>query len=345
MSPIIRRFQEPPRGGFAETISCASCSRPVVARCSEGKDRGRRGFRDRRQHYRGGRASTASVAKVEDLDPTSSRAVAEYLSVLDDAAFGGATPIEPKVISPTDPGRPLHRFGQLRRRLCLFRQLPRRSEACCDRVDVEGDDDHSPGQKSARPKQCSTARLNSSTSSRRAWSPMGATARPRWSRPDWLDEARDRAAREPDRQGRAYGTEPSPASRLRIRSRKRPLRLPRRPRKLKIPPRFRAKPRDGLTKDGTMIYFARKHRLRRLRIQAQVLPERSTSNLARSVHEAAPSTRSTTIAKTKTYAITSCLPNERRSRSFVLAHLKRILRLGQVRLPRSPERSQGRRSC
>src|ERR1700733_13499393 len=42
-------------------------------------------------------------AKVEDLDPTSSRAVAEYLSVLDDAAFGGATPVEPKVISPTDP--------------------------------------------------------------------------------------------------------------------------------------------------------------------------------------------------------------------------------------------------
>ena len=43
------------------------------------------------------------VAKVEELDPTSSRAVAEYLSVLDDAAFGGATPVEPKSISPTDP--------------------------------------------------------------------------------------------------------------------------------------------------------------------------------------------------------------------------------------------------
>src|SRR4249920_2057232 len=43
------------------------------------------------------------VAKVEDLDPTSSRAVAEYLSVLDDAAFGGASPSEPKAISPTDP--------------------------------------------------------------------------------------------------------------------------------------------------------------------------------------------------------------------------------------------------
>jgi hypothetical protein len=43
------------------------------------------------------------VAKIEDLDPTSSRAVAEYLSVLDDAAFGGATLVEPKTISPTDP--------------------------------------------------------------------------------------------------------------------------------------------------------------------------------------------------------------------------------------------------
>jgi hypothetical protein len=43
------------------------------------------------------------VAKVEDLDPASSRAVAEYLLVLDDAAFGGATPVEPKAISPTDP--------------------------------------------------------------------------------------------------------------------------------------------------------------------------------------------------------------------------------------------------
>src|SRR6202046_665836 len=43
------------------------------------------------------------VAKIGDLDPTSNRAVTEYLSVLDDAAFGGATSVEPKTISPTDP--------------------------------------------------------------------------------------------------------------------------------------------------------------------------------------------------------------------------------------------------
>ena len=33
----------------------------------------------------------------------SSRAVREYFEVLDDAAFGGASPVAPKVISPTDP--------------------------------------------------------------------------------------------------------------------------------------------------------------------------------------------------------------------------------------------------
>src|ERR1700733_14540349 len=44
-----------------------------------------------------------SVGKVADLDPTSSRAVAEYLSVLNDAAFGGGTPTQPKAIAPTEP--------------------------------------------------------------------------------------------------------------------------------------------------------------------------------------------------------------------------------------------------
>ena len=43
------------------------------------------------------------VAKIEDLDPTPNRAVTGCLSVLDDAAFGGATSVEPKTISPTDP--------------------------------------------------------------------------------------------------------------------------------------------------------------------------------------------------------------------------------------------------
>src|SRR5436305_5305784 len=43
------------------------------------------------------------MASSDELAPTSNRAVPEYLAVLDDAAFGGATPVEPKFVSPPDP--------------------------------------------------------------------------------------------------------------------------------------------------------------------------------------------------------------------------------------------------
>jgi hypothetical protein len=70
------------------------------------------------------------VGHREDLDPTSSRAVAEYLSVLDDAAFGCATPVEPKAISPTDPAARYLRAhfslagGRRGRRAVIAERLP-----------------------------------------------------------------------------------------------------------------------------------------------------------------------------------------------------------------------------
>lgn len=42
------------------------------------------------------------VAKHEEL-PQAGRAVEEYLAILDDTAFGGATPVAPKYLSPVDP--------------------------------------------------------------------------------------------------------------------------------------------------------------------------------------------------------------------------------------------------
>jgi hypothetical protein len=39
----------------------------------------------------------------DQLDPEANRAVAEYFAALDDAAFGAATRVEPKFISPVDP--------------------------------------------------------------------------------------------------------------------------------------------------------------------------------------------------------------------------------------------------
>ena len=43
------------------------------------------------------------VETPDRLDPKANRAVADYFAALDDAAFGGATPVAPKFISPTDP--------------------------------------------------------------------------------------------------------------------------------------------------------------------------------------------------------------------------------------------------
>jgi hypothetical protein len=42
----------------------------------------------------------SGVKSSSELAPDSNRAVKEYLAVLDDAAFGGATPVEPKLVSP-----------------------------------------------------------------------------------------------------------------------------------------------------------------------------------------------------------------------------------------------------
>src|SRR5271154_5572969 len=61
------------------------------------------------------------VETLAQLDPKANPAVAEYFAALDDAAFGGAPPVEPKFISPVDPaarwtaswGGPADRIGSL----------------------------------------------------------------------------------------------------------------------------------------------------------------------------------------------------------------------------------------
>jgi hypothetical protein len=64
----------------------------------------RRGLRRRRQPHQGGRKPSARHQGEQWAAPEkTSRAVEEYLAVLDDAAFGAATPVTPKFISPADP--------------------------------------------------------------------------------------------------------------------------------------------------------------------------------------------------------------------------------------------------
>src|SRR6202163_4498200 len=86
--------------------------------------------------------------------------------------------------------------------------------------------------------------------------------------------------------------------------------------------------RDGLTKDGTMIYFARKQDCHACALKPQCCPNVPARKIARSVHEAARD-KARAIAKTEAYAVSR---RERKKVEMLFAHLKRILRLDRLRL-------------
>jgi len=89
-----------------------------------------------------------------------------------------------------------------------------------------------------------------------------------------------------------------------------------------------AKPRDGVTKEGTMIYFARKHDCEACALKPKCCPNVPARKIARSVHEA-PRDKARAIGKTETYAVSR---RERKKVEMLFAHLKRILRLDRLRL-------------
>ena len=101
--PVHSTFSKNRHGRFRESDLLRKLFETAVARCMKEGIVGGEAFAVDASIIVADAHRRRSVAKVEDLVPTSSPAVAEYLSVLDDAAFSGSTPVEPKVISPTDP--------------------------------------------------------------------------------------------------------------------------------------------------------------------------------------------------------------------------------------------------
>ena len=243
------------------------------------------------------------VAKIEDLDPTSNRAVTEYLSVLDDAAFGGATSVEPKTISPTDPAA---RYTASANAVAGYaysdNYLVDLKHAVI--MDVEATTAIRQAEVSAAKTMLEFRRLNSSTSLRHAWSRMGVG---RLGRDGRLagGRARHRAAREPNRQIRAHGRNFLPASQLHIRYRTRPLCLSRRYGVAKISPRVSPRRARGVAKDGAIRYRAAQYDCDACALKPKCCPNVPARKIARSVHEAARD-RARAIAKTE------CRPGGRR---------------------------------
>jgi hypothetical protein len=87
-------------------------------------------------------------------------------------------------------------------------------------------------------------------------------------------------------------------------------------------------PREGVAKDGAIRYRAAQHDCDACMLKPKCCPNMLARKIARSVHEAARD-KVRAIAKTEAYAV-SC--RERKKVEMLFAHLKRILRLGRLRL-------------
>jgi IS5 family transposase len=129
--PDHSTFSKNRHGRFRESDLLRKLFETVVARCMKEGIVGGEAFAVDASIIVADAHRRRGVTKVEDLDPTSSRAVAEYLSVLDDAAFGGATPVEPKAISPTDPAA---RYTALARFRSSFKACSHSAMPCAARL-------------------------------------------------------------------------------------------------------------------------------------------------------------------------------------------------------------------
>jgi transposase len=101
--PDHSTFSKNRHGRFRDSDLLRQVFETVVARCVAEGLVGGEGFAVDASMIVADAHRQRGVAGTGELDAASNRAVTEYLAVLDDAAFGGATPVEPKFISPTDP--------------------------------------------------------------------------------------------------------------------------------------------------------------------------------------------------------------------------------------------------
>jgi len=263
------------------------------------------------------------VASSAALAPASNRAVAEYLAVLDDAAFGGATTVEPKFVSPTDPaarwtaasgGLAVYAYADnylidLKHAVIMDVEATtavRQAEVTAAKTMIERTADRldiTPARLAADTGYGSAEMLAWLVDERRIEPHI-----PVFDKSERTDGTFSRADFAYDQENDAYVC---PAGK--------PLRKYRRP--------F-AMPRIGVTKDNTVLYRASKFDCDACALKAQCCPNAPARKVPRSIHEAARD-KARAIAKTEAYIVSR---RERKKVEMLFAHLKRILRLDRLRL-------------
>jgi transposase len=321
--PDHSTFSKNRHGRFRESDLFRKLFETVVARCIKERIVGGEAFAVDASMIVADAYRRRGVAKVEDLDPTSSRAVAEYLSVLDDAAFGAATPVEPKSISPTDPAArytaaadtPVYAYADnylvdLKNAVIMDVEattVVRQAEVGAAKTMID---------RTAQRFDVAPSRL------------VGDAGYGSGEMVAWLVDERgiephvklvDKSERTDGTFSRSDFVFDSDANVYVCPGGK----------ELKKYHRNFSKPRgEGLTKDGTLLYFARKHDCGACALKPKCCPNMPARKIGRSIHEAARD-KARAIAKTEAYAVSR---RERKKVEMLFAHLKRILGLGKLRL-------------
>ncbi len=264
----------------------------------------------------------------EGLPPEAAgRAVSEYLAVLDDAAFGGATPVTPKVISPVDPAArwTAAHGGQATFCYCTNYLIDTDNAVI---MDVEA-------TTAVRQAEVTAAKTMIERTADRfgAWPEklIGDTGYGSAEMLAWLVEEKAIEPHIPvfDKSRRKDGTFSRSDFTFDI---ERDVYVCPGGKTLKRYRRAFKEPRAGIDKDGNLRYRASSHDCQACGLKPLCCPKEPARKIPRSIHEGARD-MARDIAKTDAWLISR---RERKKVEMLFAHLKRILKLDRLRL-RGPQ--------
>jgi transposase len=263
------------------------------------------------------------LGRDRELAPAANRAVAEYLAVLDDAAFGAATPVEPKSISPVDPAA---RWTAAKGGAAVY--------AYCTNylidvdhaviVDVEATTAIRQAEVTAAKRMIERTQDRFGLWPKRLMADTGYGSGPML---DWLVHERGIEPHIPvfDNSKRSDGTYSRDDF---VYDHKRDRYRCPAGRDLRHGRRTYKTLRSGVTKEGVLIYRASKSDCGVCPLKPRCTPKEPMRKIKRSIYEGARD-MARDIAKTAAYPISV---NQRKKVEMLFAHLKRILRLDRLRL-------------
>jgi transposase len=311
-------------GRFRDSDLLRQLFEMTVARCIAEGLVGGEGFAVDASLIRADVQRQRSVPGEQGLPPEAvGRAVAEYLGVLDDAAFGGATPVTPKRINLTDPAS---RWTAATREAAFYaystNYLIDLDHAVI--VDVEATTSVRQAEVTAQRRMIERTQVRFGLWPERLVADTAYGSAPNLA---WLVEEKsiephipvfDKSARNDGSFERAdfiYDHEDDsyicPAGN-----------------RLRRSNRNFSTPRSGVDKDGSIRYRARQQDCQSCAFQQRCTPNMPARKVTRSIHEGARDL-ARDIATTDAYLVSR---RQRKKVEMLFAHLKRILKLDRLRL-------------